>query len=310
MDYRASRTGESGVSPVIGVVLMVAITVILVVLIAGFVMNFSSGGAETNNADVDVYSTSDETVTVELNELYTAEEVVVSNTRNTWQLTTVGDSVEVPYDGRHKQFTVVGDGEGAETLLHSQVRSKTTAVWAESSTCDSPGYCGSTVFLNYSEIDSGRGVNVLVLDAQNGTFVSYAWYDTHSLDRYQAPTYTLNANGEPDMSSTTSCTDCVNDELLNHLNSIQDGRYVILIGDDQPGRRWGDSSRGINDAVEQKYKSMGAEFGGQTHLQYRDSWILATETGEPGKIFEKHAPNGSTSGVAAVNESFFTPYDE
>lgn len=302
------------VSPVVGVILMVAITVILSAVVGAFVFDLAPS-QEPLRAGVTVDEHTDNTATVQLNSLDSAETVVVSNTEDEWVLSSVGEEVTVPY-GRNAELTIYGQADGQRTVLRShEFDNFKTSLWMESSTCDdvdvdgdgtSESYCGSTVEFNNSEIFSARGVNIMVLDEQ-GEFVSYAWYDTHSLDRYRAPTYTLDSNGEPDMPSTTSCTDCVNSKVVDHLDSIEDGHYVVLVGDDQPGRNEGTSSSGINDVVEDKYRALGADFGGNATLGYRDNWLLVAQKGD-GKILEQWAERGRESGVPYVNDSFYAPY--
>ncbi|QRV14716.1 type IV pilin [Haloterrigena salifodinae] len=76
--YRAKLVGneeERAVSPVIGVILMVAITVILAAVIAAFVLDMgdSMGSGPTNAAVSSDVSNSDETVTLTVDEIGDAE---------------------------------------------------------------------------------------------------------------------------------------------------------------------------------------------------------------------------------------------
>ena len=59
------RNSDRAVSPVIGVILMVAITVILAAVIAAFVLGFGAGADAAPQASIDVDVVDDETVTLE-----------------------------------------------------------------------------------------------------------------------------------------------------------------------------------------------------------------------------------------------------
>ncbi|MGB9963655.1 type IV pilin [Halobacterium hubeiense] len=85
---------ERGVSPVIGVILMVAITVILAAVIASFVLGFGDSVSENVQAGADISENDDGTATV------------------TW--ISEGNAVElnVTADGESDNITSVGDTSG------------------------------------------------------------------------------------------------------------------------------------------------------------------------------------------------------
>jgi hypothetical protein len=182
-----------------------------------------------------------------------------------------------------------------------------STVYAESSTCDDEGYCGSTVVLNDTELDSWRGVNILVFD-RDGRFSSYAWYDTHGNDAYRSPAMSLDGSGHPTLGPEQTCTDCAQTYARNHLQTIPEGSYIVIVGDDQPGQ--------VMPSLEAEYERMGAEFSYDDTLEYRDSWILVSQkttnaaTDEYELVFERHAPRGSQSGVGKVTAYFFAPHEE
>ncbi|MCU4741159.1 type IV pilin N-terminal domain-containing protein [Natronoglomus mannanivorans] len=80
MNLKAKLIGdetERAVSPVIGVILMVAITVILAAVIAAFVLDLGQSQSTSVNAGVSIDETSDR-VTIQLTDSGNAEHVVVS----------------------------------------------------------------------------------------------------------------------------------------------------------------------------------------------------------------------------------------
>jgi flagellin-like protein len=95
---------ERGVSPVIGVILMVAITVILAAVIASFVLGFGGSVNESVQAGVDVSENGDGTATVTWISEGTAAELEVSVENATDDgtddvtLEQVGDSATIQYD--------------------------------------------------------------------------------------------------------------------------------------------------------------------------------------------------------------------
>lgn len=105
---------DRGVSPVIGVILMVAITVILAAVIGTFVLGLgdSLGGSATAGVSVD-----GDTVT--LTDMGTADSVVVedSNGTNIGNLSSVGNTVDISGESRPVQIIAIADGE--RTLIRS-----------------------------------------------------------------------------------------------------------------------------------------------------------------------------------------------
>ncbi|WP_089649796.1 type IV pilin [Halobacterium hubeiense] len=92
---------ERGVSPVIGVILMVAITVILAAVIASFVLGFGDSVNETVQAGADVSQNDDGTATATWISEGTASELEVSaeNADGNVTLEQVGDSATIQYYG-------------------------------------------------------------------------------------------------------------------------------------------------------------------------------------------------------------------
>jgi len=91
---------ERGVSPVIGVILMVAITVILAAVIASFVLGFGDSVNETVQAGADVSVNDDGTATATWISEGTASELEVSveGVNGNVTLGEVGDSATIEYD--------------------------------------------------------------------------------------------------------------------------------------------------------------------------------------------------------------------
>ena len=116
---------DRGVSPVIGVILMVAITVILAAVIGTFVLGLGDqiGGSATAGITVENENTTN--ATVRLTNLGTAEQVNVTQAGNTETLENVGDSVTA---GTEAGSDLTGSGEvniiavgsdGEESLLRT-----------------------------------------------------------------------------------------------------------------------------------------------------------------------------------------------
>ncbi|CAP15275.1 type IV pilin [Halobacterium salinarum] len=115
---------ERGVSPVIGVILMVAITVILAAVIASFVLGFGGSVNETVQAGADVSENGDGTATVTWISEGTASELEVSveGVDGNVTLDQVGDSATIQYnsdtdsdnkiDDDDNTITATDDGDG------------------------------------------------------------------------------------------------------------------------------------------------------------------------------------------------------
>ncbi|MDL0131519.1 type IV pilin [Halobacterium salinarum] len=116
---------ERGVSPVIGVILMVAITVILAAVIASFVLGFGGSVNETVQAGADVSENGDGTATVTWISEGTASELEVSveGVGGNVTLGQVGDSATIQYNSGtydddkiddDNTITANDDGDGNE----------------------------------------------------------------------------------------------------------------------------------------------------------------------------------------------------
>jgi flagellin-like protein len=112
-DKNWNEGDERGVSPVIGVILMVAITVILAAVIASFVLGFGDSVQENVNAGADISENDDGTATVTWISAGNAEdlEVTVSDASGTTTLSDVGDSVNIELDTGESS-----DSFGASTI--------------------------------------------------------------------------------------------------------------------------------------------------------------------------------------------------
>jgi flagellin-like protein len=92
-------TDERGVSPVIGVILMVAITVILAAVIASFVLGFGDSVQENVQAGADVDEKDDGTVSVTWISEGNADQLNVSVNGESANLTDVGKTLTIRNDG-------------------------------------------------------------------------------------------------------------------------------------------------------------------------------------------------------------------
>ena len=123
MSNRYQREDDSrGVSPVIGVILMVAITVILAAVIATFVLDLGSGVQEDATAGVDIVNNDTDGVTVTWISEGNSEflNVTSSDTCIDKGITSVGESVGS--DGCDGQtITVTGTtAEGVSTVIQTE----------------------------------------------------------------------------------------------------------------------------------------------------------------------------------------------
>lgn len=115
--------GTRAVSPVIGVILMVAITVILAAVIGTFVLGLGDSIGNSTTAGITVEGEGTDSATVTLTNLGTAEEVDVRTndsdvSRET--LTGVGNTTTVTTDSGDLTVSVIAvNEEGDETLLRS-----------------------------------------------------------------------------------------------------------------------------------------------------------------------------------------------
>lgn len=113
------NTDERAVSPVIGVILMVAITVILAAVIGTFVLGLGGNIGDSVTAGVTVEDEGTSAVTVTLANKGTADEVRIDNqdTGNNVTLSTVGNSTTVGSEGsvgdagNYSVVAVAGDEE-------------------------------------------------------------------------------------------------------------------------------------------------------------------------------------------------------
>lgn len=116
--------GTRAVSPVIGVILMVAITVILAAVIGTFVLGLGDSIGSSTTAGITVEGEGTDSATVTLTNLGTAEEVVVRTNTTSGvtgsPLTGVGNTSTVTADDGDVTVSVIAvNEEGDETLLRS-----------------------------------------------------------------------------------------------------------------------------------------------------------------------------------------------
>lgn len=111
---------QKAVSPVVGVILMVAITVILAAVIGTFVLDLGSDVEESATAGLSIDEDSEGDVTATLVSLQNAESVIVTG-GGSGNLTEVGDTVTID-SGTHggDQITFVAESpDGQETVVQT-----------------------------------------------------------------------------------------------------------------------------------------------------------------------------------------------
>ena len=120
-----SRETERGVSPVIGVILRVAITVILAAVIATFVLDLGSGVQEDATAGVNIEQVGDDNISVTWISEGNSDHLLISTDEcdegpNPDRLDTVGSSAQAGGCDDGDTLTVIGvTGEGVETVISS-----------------------------------------------------------------------------------------------------------------------------------------------------------------------------------------------
>ncbi|MUV61190.1 type IV pilin [Halobacterium sp. CBA1126] len=96
---------ERGVSPVIGVILMVAITVILAAVIASFVLGFGDSVSENVQAGADISENDDGTATVTWISEGNAAELNVTADGQSETISGVGDTLQIYNSSDHPDYT-------------------------------------------------------------------------------------------------------------------------------------------------------------------------------------------------------------
>jgi len=117
-----NQTDDRAVSPVIGVILMVAITVILAAVIGAFVLDLGSSQSTNVNAGVSVdKDTANGEVTITVNDMGNAETIELRNAPGSPSpLSSVGSSETVSDPGNSGEFSVVAiDNEGNENVIQT-----------------------------------------------------------------------------------------------------------------------------------------------------------------------------------------------
>ncbi|QLK25104.1 type IV pilin N-terminal domain-containing protein [Natrinema zhouii] len=123
---------ERAVSPVIGVILMVAITVILAAVIAAFVLDMGQGQGSNPQAGFEVDESPDTsageiTYTVRLTSIQNLDDMTVqcdtSSPENSFSSAgtdvAVGNSISVTCtDSADESMTIVGEYDGSETVMN------------------------------------------------------------------------------------------------------------------------------------------------------------------------------------------------
>jgi flagellin-like protein len=129
ISFEIPDADERGVSPVIGVILMVAITVILAAVIASFVLGFGDSVSENVQAGADIQVKDDGNASVTWISEGNAEQLNISvsgnssnvNFSNTNVLNDVGETTELSTGGGSSDtltvtVTAIGSG-GAKTVV-------------------------------------------------------------------------------------------------------------------------------------------------------------------------------------------------
>jgi len=289
-------------SETIGAILMIVVVFILVISISGFILSTTQQSPDNLDAEIRFIENEDSTVNVTWTQKLNSEKLVVTNGTETRNLNSVGESVKLQLGPTQSQINVFSEKNGNRVFISQyKPQSFKTSVFMSSSTCDPVGSCSSTVILNETQIFSDRGVNILTLD-EGGSFHSYAWFNTDTNNEYKTPAGSLKSDGTADLGPTRTCSNCAQTRAQNHISSIPDNHYVLIVGDGQPGD--------IDTELNNLYRTVGGEFSGDNRLESNDSWIIVSKKQDSGQyrvIFEKHAPRGDQSGISKVEGYFIAP---
>jgi flagellin-like protein len=172
-------TNENGVSPVVGVVLMVAITVALSAVVGLVVFDIGGNQGQPVQAGVTVNETTDG-VEVRVNSFQTASEIQVNKNKSTVStLTSVGSSTVIPVK-EGDTISVIGRNEqGDETVLRDHTASQTAAAVSGTVSYNPPAE-GVTV----KALDESSNVVAKNTTGEDGVFVLDATGDSYTVNGY------------------------------------------------------------------------------------------------------------------------------
>jgi archaeal type IV pilus assembly protein PilA len=110
---------DRGVSPVIGVILMVAITVILAAVIGAFVLGLGDGLNQDVQAGVSVEQVNETEFQVTWTSQGTAEEIHFGSVDDTADLNTVGESATITVESDDSTSIITVGEDGTETAIRT-----------------------------------------------------------------------------------------------------------------------------------------------------------------------------------------------
>lgn len=128
MNYKTSFGGlsstndaERAVSPVIGVILMVAVTVILAATAGAFLFGFGNDNSEEVQAGVSVTGQNSGETTVTWTSEGSATSITfnpLTNVTGTDELTSIGDSTTIDTSG-NGSFSIIAKNDDAQTVIRT-----------------------------------------------------------------------------------------------------------------------------------------------------------------------------------------------
>ena len=227
-----------------------------------------------------------------------------------------GGSKTLAFDQwRSNNYGTQSQSTGSKTRGQEYTRSSSIAVadgkmakiFLESSTCDSPGYCGSEMRLNGNAYPEKRGINLIVLDGDLEP-VYYGGFDTHGGRQWEETT-NFAADDTPTNIQQNGCRGCVTDKLNDAIDTYKDkpNHHLMFIGDDQPMPENFERGSTVSNTERKLYNRLtnfGADLGSGDRLRYRDSWLFVAQNDARGRtsaVLEKHARRGNVSNTAKVS---------
>lgn len=285
------------------------------IIAAPVALDFALSNTEPADASVSFIAGADDSVTVTADNMMSSEylEVMYASTKH--RLNSTEESVTISAQPNHSNspVTVIGHRETGTNIIESYYfsRTETTTYQFESFSCDTT--CTATIQQGTQTAPAvSEGVNIVFIDPATGNVSQYVTADTHTNTAMTIYSDFDSTGTQTNCGST--CTDDIKTHITTRMSSGGSNEILVFVGGGQPGRDTS-SSGGVDDELETFYRSLGATFSGDSNLENSDSWILVTRYNPPEnpnsgriseyqRVFEKHEPRTSQSGITNVSASY------
>lgn len=210
---------DRAVSPVVAVILMVAVTVILSAVIGTFVLDLGSNVQDNPQAGV-TFDQENDGVVVSVISMDKADEVIVRHAGGEETLTSVGESTPALYGDK---VTVIGVLDGKETVLQTETPALSyqpaSTTWSETDnnagvvitnkdfTYTSGQVDGATVDVSDDDSSStSYSVNIVVKDAYGNVLEDKTQSNTLSSGASTTHTFTFDSSYDEEQIDTVEVT--------------------------------------------------------------------------------------------------------